>query len=415
MGVSDLAARRAALKLIRRSLAESEPLSEAALGDAAPQVRAEALRLARAVFRHLGHADLAVDALSQRPAKGPVRDILRLGAVEIKALGRAPHGVVDAAVRLAKSDRRAQGAAGMVNAVLRKLADGPGWEGANPMAGVPKWLGQRLKADWGKPVARAIAAAHLAEPPLDLTTRPGAAAPEGERTPSGSLRLAAPGRVSALAGFEAGGWWAQDAAAALPARLAGQGEGRRALDLCAAPGGKTMQLAAMGWRVTALDASEARLAVLKANLARTGLSAEVVAADAVAWDGPQFDLVLLDAPCSATGTIRRHPELPWIRDGEAIATLAETQARLLDAAWARVAPGGRLIYCVCSLAKAEGEERAEAFLAAHPNARRSPVAAEEIGEPDFIDERGDLRTRPDQWAEIGGVDGFFAARFVRDA
>ena len=125
--------------------------------------------------------------------------------------------------------------------------------------------------------------------------------------------------------------------------------------------------------------------------------------------------MLLDAPCSATGTIRRHPELPWIRDGEAIATLAETQARLLDAAWARVAPGGRLIYCVCSLAKAEGEERAEAFLAAHPNARRSSVAAEEIGEPDFVDERGDLRTRPDQWAEIGGVDGFFAARFVRDA
>lgn len=407
------AARKAAFSLIRAAAERGDMLSDDGLGALAPPDRARALSLAREAMRWAGSADRAVATHAKRAPKGAARDILRLGAAEMKAMGGAPHGVVDAMVRLAKGGRDTGRAAGMVNAVLRRIAEDDGWDRLDhARLALPDWLFKALKTDWGRPAALRIGAAHLRGAPLDLTVRVGAEAPEGAPTPTGSLRVAAPGRVSALAGFDAGGWWAQDAAAALPARLAGPGDGRRALDLCAAPGGKTMQLAAAGWRVTALDVAAERMETLRENLARTGLTAETVVADALDWRGGPFDLVLLDAPCSATGTIRRHPELPHIRSAD-IGETAALQRRLMDAAWALTAPGGAMIFCTCSLLRAEGEDQARAFLAAHPDAAREPVAAEEAGDKQLVDSAGDLRTRPDFWPEIGGMDGFFATRLRR--
>jgi 16S rRNA (cytosine967-C5)-methyltransferase len=233
--------------------------------------------------------------------------------------------------------------------------------------------------------------------------------------PTGSLRLARPGQISALPGFAEGAWWVQDAAAALPARMLGEVAGREVLDLCAAPGGKTLQLAAAGARVTALDASEPRLGRLRENLARTGLGAEIVVADALAWQpGRQFDAILVDAPCSATGTIRRHPDLPHIRRPTDLAALTELQARLLARAWHWLAPGGRIVFCTCSLLPAEGEDQVARFLAAHADAsvvRPDPTA---LGiAPGWIDAAGGLRLRPDYWPERGGMDGFHATALTK--
>jgi 16S rRNA (cytosine967-C5)-methyltransferase len=267
---------------------------------------------------------------------------------------------------------------------------------------------------YGRDVVTAIETVQALEPPLDLTLRPGFPSPEGEVLPTGSLRLTAFGQISTLPGYAEGGWWVQDAAAALPARLLGARPGERVLDLCAAPGGKTLQLAAAGAEVTALDISPPRMARVTANLARTGLAARTVVADALEWEPEErFDAILLDAPCSATGTIRRHPDLPHLRKESDVATLAALQDRLLDAAWQMVAPGGRLVFCTCSLLPEEGEERAAAFLARTPDARRWPFEVEEVGDPAFRTAAGELRTRPDLWAGRGGIDGFFALRARR--
>ncbi|MFN3327168.1 MAG: RsmB/NOP family class I SAM-dependent RNA methyltransferase, partial [Bryobacteraceae bacterium] len=230
--------------------------------------------------------------------------------------------------------------AGLVNAVLRALPEDGMFDGLPPQR-LPRWLRQPLVHAWGREAVGAIEAVQAREPPLDLTLRPGFPAPEGEVLPTGSLRLTSAGQVSALPGYAAGGWWVQDAAAALPARLLAARPGERVLDLCAAPGGKTLQLAAAGAEVTALDISEPRMARLRANLARTGLSARVVVADALHWqpDGI-FDAILLDAPCSATGTIRRHPDLPFVKDGSEVAGLVALQAQLLDRALGWLKPGG---------------------------------------------------------------------------
>ena len=242
-----------------------------------------------------------------------------------------------------------------------------------------------------------------------------AAALGAERLPTGSLRLARGAQVSALPGYDAGAWWVQDAAAALPVRLLGPLAGRSALDLCAAPGGKTMQLAAAGAAVVAVDASAARLARLRDNLERTRLAAEVVAADALAWrPDRRFDAVLLDAPCSASGTLRRHPDLPWLRRDSDVASLAARQVALLDRAWESVAAGGRLVYCVCSLLPEEGEAQVAGFLARNPAATVLPPEPERLGVPtDWIDAAGGLRTRPDLWPDRGGLDGFYAVCFGR--
>ena len=419
MKADPLGARKGAVRLILAALERGEMLDEAALPDGLPGPdRARALSLARATMRWLGPADAVLARFLKRPPDAPARAILRLGAVEMLALDAAPHGVVDACVEMAKARRETAKLSGLVNAVLRKVADQGAeiWDGLDyARLAAPDWFWRQLRADWGKDAARAIVTEELNAPPLDLTVRADAAGWAqrlgGKVTPNGSVRLMRPGRITELEGYVTGDWWAQDAAAATAARLAGAGEGRRALDLCAAPGGKTMQLAAAGWAVTALDASASRMERIKENLARTNLSAELVTADALEWKVDQpFDLVLLDAPCTSTGTVRRHPELPHIRDGGGADAAAVLQSRLMAAAWTMVAPGGRMIYATCSLNRAEGEAQAASFLAAHPEAERIPVTPEEVGGEALITRQGDYRARPDLWAQIGGMDGFFACR-----
>lgn len=420
-----LAARRAALTAISSVLDRGRMLDDARMGGTGPE-RAEAHGLADLTLRRLGQIDALLDAFVERRPRPPVPHILRLMAAELLFAGRPAHAVVDLGVRLAKGAGAAR-LGGLVNAVGRRIAaEGPALVAAQDAAALnlAPWLGERLTADWGAETARAIAAAHLSPAPHDLTLRaPGDAeafAAELSETvpaeilPTGSVRLSGRPQLSALPGYEAGAWWAQDAAAALPAAMIdGAGiaaRGARVLDLCAAPGGKTMQLAAMGHRVTALDVSADRLARLSENLARTGLEADLVAADATRWEPggrAPFDAILLDAPCSATGTIRRHPDLQHRFDAGEIAALTALQDRLLDAAWGWLRPGGTLVFCTCSLLKAEGEERAAAFLARTPDAALLPW------EGAFADGAGRMRSRPDMWAERGGVDGFFAARFRR--
>ncbi|MGB0410039.1 MAG: RsmB/NOP family class I SAM-dependent RNA methyltransferase [Pikeienuella sp.] len=415
-------ARRAALILLRRTLNDLEMLDESALPpDTAPQDRARGLTLARTALRWLNSADAVLGEFIPKAPVGEARDILRLGVIEILVLKEAPYGVVDAAVRIAKSNRRTHKQSGMINAVLRRVSE----EGPEIWADIDHgrqtttdWFYKLLRRDWGKTGAAAICEAHLVPAPLDLTVKgdPASWAETlgGIVTPTGSVRLARPGRLSALTGFETGDWWAQDAAAAVPARLVGAGDGKRALDLCAAPGGKTMQLAAQGWDVTALDISDSRMARVKENLTRTQLKATTVVADAMEWQSNEmFDLVLLDAPCSATGTVRRHPELPHIRGEGSVEPLRRMQRDLANAAWDKTAPGGMMVYCTCALTMAEGEARAKAFLTEHEDAARVPYSAEELGDPILRTRAGDYRARPDMWSEIGGMDGFFAARFQK--
>jgi len=424
-----LAPRRAALGLIAAVLDDGRSL-DAAKADAAMAAlsgpeRARAGDLAAATLRWLKPVDALLATLMRQPiaARAHVaRDALRLAAAEVGALGAAPHAAVDAAVRLTKADRRAAPLAGLVNAVARRAAEAAPAHLADPAAraeAAPAWLMRRLRAEYG-PAADAIAAAQLTDASLDLTVRdPAEAALWAERlgaarTPTGSLRLTRGVQLTALPGYAEGAWWAQDASAAIPARLMGAVAGKRVLDLCAAPGGKTMQLAAQGARVTALDIADARLERLRENLARTGLQAEIVVADALEWrpDAP-FDAVLLDAPCTATGTLRRHPDIAHLRRDSDLGPLVALQDRMLDAAWGMVAPGGRLVFCTCSLLPQEGEARARAFRARTPDAAAVPVTAGEVGDAALIGPGGWLRARPDFWPDLGGMDGFFAARFDR--
>ena len=417
-----LTARQGALALLSAVLDRGAMPDEAGLAGT-PAERAEARGLADLTLRRLGQTDALLGRFVQRMPRPPVAHVLRLMAAELVFAGTAPHAAVDLAVRLAQRGRGA-GFAGMVNAVGHRLAE----EGAEIAAAqdaarlnAPGWLWGRLSSDWGGAATRAIATAHLAGAPVDLTPRD----PAGAETlaaalgatllPTGTLRLTHRPQISALPGFAEGAWWAQDAAAALPARLVPAPAGKRVLDLCAAPGGKTLQLAAAGAKVTALDLSEARMGRLAENLARTGLTAECITADALDWT-PQrpFDAVLLDAPCSATGTIRRHPDMPWRRGGPDVKGLAELQSRLFDRAAEWVAPGGTLVFCTCSLLKAEGEDQARGLAVRHPDFAPLPLTPGEAGiPPRFLTPGGELRTRPDFWPEHGGLDGFFAARLRR--
>ncbi len=409
------AARRAAHRMLGQVTAEGRLLSEVlpgAVDRLPPDDRARAQRLALETLRWMDRADrLLGPHLKRRPAPD-VLNALRMAVVEMAQGGAAAHGVVDAAVGLVRAGRRTAPAAGMVNAVLRRV-DVAAWD-ALPLPRLPKWLRAPLIAAYGKPVVAAIEAAHAAGAPLDLTPRGGDAAAlaaqvGGAVLPTGSVRVAGRVQVTALPGYAEGAWWVQDAAAAAPARLLDARPGERVLDMCAAPGGKTMQLAAAGADVTALDASEARMARLRENLARTGLRADVVVADALDWTAAPFDAVLLDAPCSATGTIRRHPDLPHAKDGSEFAALFDLQAALLDRALALLKPGGRLVYCTCSLLPDEGEVQIEEVLARHSGLEVQGAALHGPGiEPGWIDETG-LRLRPDYWAERGGMDGFFVS------
>ena len=374
----------------------------------APADRARALRLSQAVLRHLEPADRVLNKHLRKAPPLTARNVLRLAVVELSQ-GAPAHGVVNAAVEILRKGKRTQHLAGLANAVLRALPEGDLLASLPPQR-MPRWLRQPLVQSSGRDVVTAIEAVQAMEPPLDLTLRSGFPAPEGEMLPTGGLRLASFGQISTLPGYAEGGWWVQDAAAALPARLLDARPGERVLDLCAAPGGKTLQLAAAGAAVTALDISAPRMARVTANLARTGLTARTVVADALEWKTEdRFDAVLLDAPCSASGTIRRHPDLPHIKDGSEVAGLVYLQARLLDRAVRWLKPGGRLVFATCSLLPEEGEGQLAAALGRHPGLTVERVELAGV-EPDWWTETGGLRLRPDHWAERGGMDGFFAAR-----
>ncbi|CAM3452156.1 RsmB/NOP family class I SAM-dependent RNA methyltransferase [Paracoccus nototheniae] len=410
-------ARKGALQLIQ-GVREGRSLGDqsGALRSLPVADQARAARLAAETLRHQGRADQVIEAFVNRKPAPQIADVLRLAVVEMLELGAPGHGVVGAAVDLTRTlGARGQAAAGMVNAVLRKAAAFPDWATLPPQP-LPEWLRGPLVDAYGDPVMRAIEAAHQRGAPLDLTLKPGATpVPGAEALPTGSWRLSGPAQVSTLPGFEAGDWWVQDAAAALPVRLLAPAAGEVIADLCAAPGGKTLQLAAAGARVTAVDLSPQRLRRVTENLTRCGLSAELVPSDVLDWrPATLFDAVLLDAPCSATGTIRRHPDLPFIRDGHGIAELIELQTAMLDHALSLLRPGGRLVYATCSLIPDEGEVQVAEALERHPGlAVERPdmpgIALPGI-EPDWITEEGGLRLRPDFWPGLGGMDGFYLAR-----
>ena len=376
-------------------------------------------------MRRLGQLDEVIGRCLERPLGkrlSRLRNALRLGAAQILLLQTPPHAAVDGTVNLlgAKSPFR-----GLVNAVLRRLArEGEDWLANQDAArlNTPNWLWQSWRAAYGDTVARAIAAAHLADPTIDISVKRDGATwarrLKAEVMPTGSLRRPLGGRVEELPGFDEGTWWVQDMAAALPAKLlsAALQPGQPVVDLCAAPGGKTAQLA-LSHPVTALDLAADRLQVLSANLERLGLRADTVCADATTWRPTEAPAgVLLDAPCSATGTIRRHPDVAHLKRPLDTTRLAELQAALLDAAAAMLAPGGVLVYCVCSLQPVEGPERIAALLESHPELSRLSIEPAEVGGlAELVTPQGDLRTLPCHLAEQGGMDGFYAARLRRKA
>jgi 16S rRNA (cytosine967-C5)-methyltransferase len=361
------------------------------------------------------------------PPQAPrVETALLIGAAQILFLEVPDHAAVDLAVRLVRENRKALHFAGLVNAVLRRIAR----EGKEriaaldaPVLDTPSWLMARWIRTYGEATAHAIAAANGREPALDLTVKSDAetwaAKLDGRVLPTGSVRTVVHGAVTALPGFDEGAWWVQDAAAAIPARLLGNVAGLRVADLCAAPGGKTAQLVAAGAKVTAVDRAPARLKRLQDNLTRLSLEAELVCADVAEWTAEQpFDAVLLDAPCTSTGTIRRHPDVPWLKRAADVTSLAASQRRLLDRAITLIKPGGTLVYCTCSLEPEEGTDVVADLLAREQSVRRVPlVAAEVFGQSDFINRDGDLRTLPchftDADSRFAGGDGFYAARLEK--
>lgn len=416
-----LAARAAALDLLLAVWADGVMLSDllaapdGPLARLEPSERARAQRLALATLRAAEPADAILKPHLRKAPPIRVRAILRLAVIEL-CDGAAAHGVVDAAVALAQQDRRSGSLSGLVNAVLRQVSDtAPARWSELPPQRLPGWLRGRLQSAYGGKTTAAIEAVQAVAPPIDLTPRGDGAdlaqATGGTLLPTGSVRLADSVQVSGLPGYADGAFWVQDAAAALPARVLAVRPGERVLDLCAAPGGKTLQLAAAGAQVTALDISEPRLARLRENLSRTGLAAEIVAADALHWDAEPFDAILLDAPCSATGTIRRHPDLPFVKGSGEVKPLVALQAAMIDRAIALLRPGGRLVFCTCSLLPDEGEAQARAALDRHPSLIADPAACALPGLPDGALGPDGLRLRPDHWADLGGLDGFFVAAF----
>ncbi len=416
--VRGLPARAAALDLLTAALSRraglEEGLNHPAMAALEPRDRAFARALVMATLRWLGPIDTALQARLKKPPPEAIVNVLRLGAAQLLVLKTPAHAAVGATVDLAAAQKSGPIFKGLVNAVLRGLTrEPPNLDDPSLMA--PTWLQARWRAAYGEAEARAIAALVGAEPATDLTLQDAGedlvGLLEAQPLPGGGLRVGLKGEVSSWPGFDDGRWWVQDASAAIPARLLAVRPGETAVDLCAAPGGKTLQRAAGGARVTAVDRSAGRIKRVSENLARTGLGAEVVVADAGAWrDTREFDAVLLDAPCSATGTFRRHPDVLWVASPADIPKLAAVQARLLDSAARRVKPGGRLLYCVCSLEQEEGEGQVAAFLARSRNFTLDPIAAGEGGAPEAsLREDGTLRILPHH--HEGGMDGFYIARF----
>ena len=383
-----------AVLAIRSGIPMQEALDQDALP---PEGRAAARRLTADTLRYWSRSAAALKPFLQRTPDARTDALLRLAVTELLAHGTPPHAAVSAAVDRAGRYRA------LANAVLRRVSDDgrEAWHAARPTR-LPGWLRGRLSAAYGNARTEAIEAAHERGAPLDLTAREDpealAEATGGTLLSTGTVRLRG-GQVTALPGFDDGAFWVQDAAAAMPARLLGAGPGERVLDLCAAPGGKTMQLAATGAHVTAVDSDPARLDVLRRNLARTRLSAEVVEADALTYEAALFDAVLLDAPCSATGTIRRHPDLPYVKDGKGLRDLFGVQERMLSHALTLLKPGGRLVYATCSLLPEEGERQAERAIA---DGWRAFGDAPAPRTPE-----GGFRTTPEMWPGEGHLDGFY--------
>ncbi|MCA1528207.1 RsmB/NOP family class I SAM-dependent RNA methyltransferase [Bradyrhizobium yuanmingense] len=436
--VPGLAARRIAADIVDGVLHKHRTLDDQLDGSGAhpglktlaDRDRALMRRLVATVLRRLGTLGHVLSRLLDKgvPSDAPrAQSALLIGAAQILWMDVPDHAAVDLSVRLVQSDRRAARYAGLVNAVLRRCArEGKALveEVATQSLDLPPWLLARWSAHYGEATARDMASALGHEPSLDLTVKSDpaqwASRLHGETLPTGTVRMLLHGSVTMLPGFAEGQWWVQDAAAALPARLFGDVKGKSIADLCAAPGGKTAQLVLSGAQVTAIDRSPARVARLRENLARLSLQAETVVADAVEWAGPAeaFDGILIDAPCTSTGTIRRHPDVAWLRQDSDIATLAALQQRLLRKSVSLLKPGGTLVYCTCSLEPEEGEQAVAALLAAEPALRRAPIVASEVaGLDEILNRDGDLRTLPchlpNADPRLGGLDGFFAARLVK--
>jgi 16S rRNA (cytosine967-C5)-methyltransferase len=434
--VPGLAARRIAADILDNVLRRRRPLDgelegaeqHPGLAALADRDRALVRKLVATVLRRVGTLRHLLEKFldSGFPKDAPrVETVLLIGAAQILFLDVPDHAAVDLSVRLVQIDRRAAKYPGLINAVLRRVTrEGPELIAALDQVPLdtPPWLFARWSKNFGADTARAIAIAHGHEPPLDLTVKSDAEnwaqRLRGRVMPTGTVRTGTGGLVSLLPGYSEGAWWVQDAAAALPARLFGDIAGKHVADLCAAPGGKTAQLAQARARVTAVDRSANRLVRLRDNLMRLGLSADMIAADATEWPGGPFDAVLVDAPCSSTGTIRRHPDVGWLKGEVDLAQLTGLQQRLLDRAVALTKPGGTLVYCVCSLEPEEGEQQIEALLIREPGVRRKPIQPDEIdGVAEFINAAGELRTLPSQWSDpdprMAGLDGFFAARLER--
>jgi 16S rRNA (cytosine967-C5)-methyltransferase len=432
-----LPARRAAVELLAAVLQRKQVLDDVlgrslergAMFDLAARDRALARAIVAASLRQKGELDRVLFTFLGRglPDKsGTLYPILLAGAAQLIFLKTPPHAAIDLAVTLAQYDPKAKRYDKLVNAVLRRVAnEGEAIASALDAARVntPDWLWSRWVSYWGEARAHAIAEANLIEPPLDLTVKNNAALwaeqLSGRVLVTGSVRLLPKGRIESLASYDEGAWWVQDVAASLPAKLLGHVAGQPVADLCAAPGGKTAQLVLGGASVIAVDNSKTRLKLLAENLKRLHLEAELVEADAASWQpGGLFDAVLLDAPCSSTGIIRRHPDIPYVKSAKDIEAFAALQARLLDNAARLVRPGGKLVYSTCSLEPEEGEAQIAAFLTRNAAFSIDPISPAELyGQAQWIEPSGCLRTFPYELkldsAEWSGMDGFFAARLVR--
>jgi 16S rRNA (cytosine967-C5)-methyltransferase len=424
-----IAARSAALSVLSEVLRKRRPL-DAVLDEAIPKTLAPrdagfARAIASETLRRFGQLDSLLRTFIAKPPaphrSGPTLEILLAGACELLFLDVPAHAAVDAANRLAAADSKAVHFKPLINATLRRIAR----DGASVIAAkdaerlnTPDWLWSRWCEFYGNDGARAIARAHVHNPALDLMLKSSDSIVEfGEHArplPGNVLRLYDGTAVETLPGYADGNWWVQDFAASLPVRLLGDVRGKRVIDLCAAPGGKTAQLAAAGANVIAVEREPQRLARLKKNLARLQLPATVLEADARDLVSERAEFVLLDAPCSATGTIRRHPELPWIKNAADINICVQNAGELLDAAAEMVTPGGMLVFAVCSLEHEECAGQVDDFLRRNDNFHRDPVApADVFGMSELVSAQGDLRTLPFHLAEEGGMDGFYAARLKR--
>jgi 16S rRNA (cytosine967-C5)-methyltransferase len=418
-----LPARRAALAILSSVLQKRRPLDAGLdqLAGLATRDAGFARALVSETLRHMGALDAVLRRFVAKPLSphkaGAASEILLLGACELLILKVPPHAAVDAANQLAAKDAKAVHFKPLVNAVLRKVAN----EGAGILSSLdrerlstPDWLWSRWAAQYDAGTARLIARAHQHAAAVDIVLK----SPDGAVPPSQALfgnvrRLTDPGRIEDLPGFAEGDWWVQDVAATLPMLLLGDVRGKRVIDLCAAPGGKTMQLAAAGAAVTAVEIDAARAARIRENLNRTKLSAEIIETDARDFS-TTAPFVLIDAPCTATGTIRRHPDLPWIKSAADVTVSAGAAYEILESGAALVEPGGLLVFAVCSLEREEGEEQIAALLSTHPEFTRAPITAEEVfGHSEWITPDGDLRTLPCHSSEQGGMDGFYAARLKR--